>query len=116
MDRAWPDDEESDPDLYLNVGDPEITLTKYDWRSANIGPDRIEVNTADPKFRATMDDGGPAYYFIGVMPYREGLNTMNVQLTLIEASKISLIYSIRACSYSYLWSRIQFNDRRVSIL
>lgn len=60
----------------------------YDWKSANIGPDRIEINTADPKYRALMEeDGGPAYYFIGVMPFREGLNMMNVQLTLIEASK-----------------------------
>jgi hypothetical protein len=92
------------------VGDPEVTMTRYDWRSANIGPDRIEVNTADPKFRASMEDGGPAYYFIGVMPYREGLNTMNVSLTLIEASKISSIYTIRACSCTYLRSGSQIDD------
>lgn len=72
----------------MTVGDPEVSTTRYDWRSANIGPDRIEVYTSDPKFRAKMlEDGGPVYYFIGVFPYFKGLNTMNVQLTLIEASK-----------------------------
>ncbi len=68
--RAWPDNEGSDPDLYMTVGDPEVSTTRYDWRSANIGPDRIEVTTSDPKFKAKMDeDGGPAYYFIGVLPF-----------------------------------------------
>jgi hypothetical protein len=72
----------------MTAGDPEVSTTRYDWRSANIGPDRIEVNTSDSKFKAKMEeDGGPVYYFIGVLPYFKGHNTMNVQLTLIEASK-----------------------------
>jgi hypothetical protein len=54
----------------MTAGDTEVSATRYDWRSANIGPDRIEANTSDPKLRAKMDeDGGPVYYFIGVLPF-----------------------------------------------
>jgi hypothetical protein len=64
-------------------------MQKYDWRSANIGADMIEINPADPKYRDKVQDhGGPGYFFIGVMPFFKGLNTMNVHLTLIEASNI----------------------------
>jgi hypothetical protein len=61
-------------------------MSSNTWRSANIGPDRIDINPIDPNYRLNLDDG-PAYYFIGVMPYLSGINTMIVSLTLIEASK-----------------------------
>jgi hypothetical protein len=62
-------------------------MTSNTWRSANIGPDRIDINPSDQNYRLSLDDG-PAYYFIGVMPYLSGLNSMMVSLTLIEASKV----------------------------
>jgi hypothetical protein len=46
--RAWAADDKSDPDLYLKVDDPDVTLLSYHWRSANIGADRIDVLPTDP--------------------------------------------------------------------
>ena len=80
----------SDPDIYITNEGPDVSMTNYIWRSANIGADRIDIQPTDPQFTYKGDDeegGDPAYYFIGVMPYREGVNTMMVSLTLIEASK-----------------------------
>jgi hypothetical protein len=77
-------------------------MQNYDWRSALIGPDRIDITPSDPKFRLKAENGnGPALYFIGVMPFAPGFNTMMVSLTLTEASKLLLneINFIRTCSY-----------------
>jgi len=41
--RAWPEDNKSDPDLYVTCMDPEVSMQNYDWRSALIGPDRIDI-------------------------------------------------------------------------
>lgn len=71
-------------------------MANYHWRSANIGADRIDVLPSDPQFAQACDDGGPAYYFVGVNPYREGRNRMMVQLTLQEASKGRYVHENRA--------------------
>jgi hypothetical protein len=60
------------------------------WKSALIGPDRVYIMPSDSKFRmkAENDENNPAIYFIGVMPFFEGFNTMMVSITLTEASKL----------------------------
>jgi hypothetical protein len=69
--------------------DPHVSMQNYDWRSALIGPDRVDITPQDPKFRMKADDGvNPCIYFIGVMPFVEGFNTMMVSITLTEASKL----------------------------
>lgn len=69
----------------MKVGEPDVSMESYHWRSANIGPDRIDIQATDPHFRELQMDGGPSYYFIGVLPYSTGLNTMLVSLTLLDA-------------------------------
>ena len=82
----------SDPDLYMTVGDPLVSQINYQWRSANIGPDRIDIPPTNSKNKEDGNEVFPKYYFIGVWPYRTGMNTMRVQLTLLEASKIHIIH------------------------
>lgn len=63
-------------------------MKNFIWRSALIGPDRVDITPQDLKFRMKAEDGiNPAIYFIGVMPFIEGFNTMMVSITLTEASK-----------------------------
>lgn len=59
---------------------PFVSSSIYQWKSANIGKDRIDIHPQDPKFKIGR-------YYVGVMPYREGLNTVWVQLVIIDASK-----------------------------
>ena len=66
-------------------------MKNYHWKSALIGPDRVDITPSDPKFSMISQDGNnhPALYFIGVMPFLEGFNTMMLSITLNEASKMS---------------------------
>ena len=54
----------------MTVDNPEVSMKDYDWRSVDIGADRIQINNTDPKYKCKINEGdGSAYYFIGVMPY-----------------------------------------------
>ena len=59
-----------------------MTQACYNWKSANIGSDRIDIHPKDPLYKNGK-------YYIGVMPYRTGINTFFIKLILIDASKIT---------------------------
>lgn len=63
---------------------PLVNQQSYIWKSANIGHDRIDIHPEDPKYTLGR-------YYIGVMPYRTGLNTFYVSLVLVDASKYLII-------------------------
>ena len=89
--RAWPFDNASDPDIYMTCNDPEVSLYNSHWKSALIGPDRVDITPSDTKYKMKAEDGeNPAIFFIGVKPFMEGLNTMMVSITLNEASNLKI--------------------------
>ena len=72
----------------MSNGTPFVSQASYMWKSANIGHDRIDIQPQDSKFKLGR-------YYIGAMPYRNGLNTFFVSLTLTDASKTNFyIFSL----------------------
>ncbi|CDW84668.1 sam-dependent methyltransferase [Stylonychia lemnae] len=118
--KAWPANDDSDPDIYLSNATPFVSTSNYQWKSANIGSDRIDVHPQDPKYKIGR-------YYLGANPYRVGINKFYVSLTLIDAKKVHELqddqehelnvleseffqYSIKHLGTSYLY--IQCSERK----
>lgn len=57
-----------DPDLYVsnrNAGAGPLTRDEFVWKSANVGPDRIDIHPDDPRTR------GGSTFLVGVLGYKE---------------------------------------------
>lgn len=83
--EAWPDDDKSDPDIYLRAGadDPEVSDTNYHWKANNHGRVKIEIDPSkDKKYVANRR------YQLAVYPCRKGRNTFSVHLFLIHAKPL----------------------------
>ena len=84
--EAWPLNPESDGDIYLDVNNPAVSETKYSWKANNHGRVKIEVDcNKHPKY---VQDGT---YYLAVYPYRQGVNSVMLRLTLIEAHPIQVL-------------------------
>ena len=60
---------------------PFVNQATYQWKSANIGSDRIDVHPHYPNYKLGR-------YYVGALPCREGINTFYISLNLIDASKL----------------------------
>jgi len=77
-----PSNEDSDPDLYVKVNDPEVSQDDSTWKSNNIGSNKIELHPFDPNFV-------PGVYYIAVHGYKPGDNTF--KLTVNQAPVHAII-------------------------
>lgn len=84
--EAFPNDQQSDPDIYLDTS-PEVSEVKHKWKANNHGPVKIEFGPMHPHFQLNQT------YFVAVYPYRQGINSISVKLTVIEARPIQRLES-----------------------
>ena len=81
-----------DPDLYLSHGDEAlmsggISRTRYGWKSANIGPDRIDI-APDVAARDWRAPGGSRTWVVGVLGYEAAVTVFELTVELVPAAPI----------------------------
>jgi len=71
--------------MYLKEGDEKVSDTNFHWKANNHGRVKIEFKETHKNFVLN------GTYFLAVYPYRKGVNTFNIKLTLIEGKPIRLL-------------------------
>eukprot|EP00743_Colponemidia_sp_Colp-15_P010522 GILK01011596.1.p1 GENE.GILK01011596.1~~GILK01011596.1.p1 ORF type:complete len:567 (-),score=61.01 GILK01011596.1:368-2068(-) len=71
---ANPQDDESDPDVYVSNETMGVAQDNYIWKSSNVGPVELCIHPEDRNFKS-------GWYYIGVLGFKENTNRFSIKVS-----------------------------------